>query len=472
MKKVLALVAVLALAIVWGCAPQELQETPGEKIEETVSPEEPQPGNEEEQPGDEQPGDEQPGDDQPGEDPGTGNSLAAIPVLAPDVTGQIDEVALTEEQQGYNKAVNRFAFKMLNKLYAGQSTVFSPLSLQMVLSMVVNGAEGETAQEIMDAMGLGNVGMNALNAYSKALLEQLPAVDTTARVKLANAIFVNEGYDLVSEYQTQMASSYYAPVINLPFSEGEQVKAAVNDWCSRNTRGLIPEILDNVSGNDRAYIVNALYFKAQWLDRYLPEYNVVPAPFYANSGTLEKNYLCSVESLNYGEGNSFRMVRRHFGDIKARPVKYNYSIAILLPKETATVADVLQECQAKEWADVCAALKVEYVRLRIPKFETASSYDFVETLSALGIKRAFTESAQFHKMVDDDVFLSRVLQKAKLTLDETGVEGAAMTLADLMASSTGEEPEPIEFYADRPFVYAIFERTSGTILFAGVFDGK
>ena len=458
MKKVLALVAVLGVAFVWGCVPQKLQDTPGDIIEEVVYPEEPQPGDDEGQSGDES---------------GTGNSLAAIPVMAPSVTGQIDAVSLTEEQQAYNRAVNRFAYKMLGELYEGQSTVLSPLSLQMVLSMVVNGAEGETAYEIMETLGLGNVGMVALNEYSKVLLEQLPAVDNTTIVKLANAIFVNEGYKLVPEYQAQMESSYYAPVINLPFDEGEQVKAAVNDWGSRNTRGLIPEILeDNVSGNDRAYLVNALYFKGQWLDRYLPEYNVVPAPFYANAETIEKDYLCSVESLNYGEGRSFRMVRRDFGDMKPRQIKSNYSIAILLPKETATVTDVFQECQEKDWVDVCAALKREYIALRIPRFETAGSYDLVESLSAMGIKRAFEESAQFHKMVYEDIFLSKVLQKAKLTLDETGVEGAAMTLAEMMASSSGEEPQPIEFYADRPFVYTIYERTSGTILFAGVFDGK
>lgn len=448
MKKVLvAFVIILALALVWSCAPQELQEIPVENVEENVTPEEPNPGSQ--------------------------NTLAAIPVMAPAVTDQIDNVSLTEEQLAFNKAANRFAFKMLDKLYTGTSTVYSPLSLQMVLSMVVNGAEGQTAQEILDVLGFGNAQMNVLNTYSKALLEQLPAVDTTVKVKLANAIFVNEGYKLVPEYQAQMESSYYAPVINLPFDEGEQVKVAVNDWGSRNTRGLIPEILEeNVSGNDRAYLVNALYFKGQWLDRYLPEYNVVPAPFYANAETIEKDYLCSVEFLNYGEGKSFRMVRRDFGDMKLRQIKSNYSIAILLPNETATVADVLQECQVKDWTDVCATLKWEYIALRIPKFETASSYDLVESLSAMGIKRAFEESAQFHKMVYEDIFLSKVLQKAKLTLDETGVEGAAMTLAEMMASSSGEEPQPIEFYADRPFVYTIYERTSGTILFAGVYDGK
>lgn len=392
-----------------------------------------------------------------------------IPVLAPSIAEGVNAVSLTSAQKGYNASACRLAFKLLGKLYDGKSFVFSPVSLQMALSMVVNGAEGETAKEILDVLGYGKDGLEEVNVYGKSLLEQLPAVDGDVSVQMADALFVNDQYPVRPEFQQSMAAYYYAPVTNLPFDKEKEVKEAVNQWCKESTHGLIPEILDKVSSTSMAYILNALYFKASWNLPFNPDYQILARqPFYGEGGSVTVDYLASEEDILYGEGNSFQMASRTFGKKNA------FAMAFLLPKSNHGLADVLEECQVKDWAGICASQRSTLSRIKLPKFKTDSSHELNGLLQQLGIRRAFGGNAQFSKMImDGGACISEVIQKATMTMDEGGVEAAAVTEVEMAATDTGEPgPEPVLFYADHPFAYVIYERASGTILFTGVYDGK
>ena len=189
-----------------------------------------------------------------------------ITIASPTPTQAITKVELSDSQKAYVKAGNAMAFRFLKQLYEGKNLICSPLSLQYALAMTANGASDETLQEIIDFLGYGAEGIDALNAYSRILLEQLPAVDLDVTLKVTDALLVNQAFPLLPSFKQTVEAFYYAAVENMDFADPEQVAARINEWASRNTNGVIDKVLDSdeISADAVAYLMNALYFKAQW----------------------------------------------------------------------------------------------------------------------------------------------------------------------------------------------------------------
>lgn len=403
------------------------------------------------------------------EQPSSEETVLDIPVFSPDTEAIIEGVSLTSEQELLQLSANRFAFHLLLQMYEDHSFVFSPFSLQIALSMALNGAEGETAEEMFRVLGYDSTDFILLNTYAKSLLEQLPVVDASARVRMADAIIVNEDYHLLPDFQTLMSTYYYAPIVNLPFHDEVAVKDAINEWCTNSTDGAISKLLDRVSPAAIMYLLNALYFNAEWYRPFDEEFQILHnQPFYLGNGEVLVDYLVSGEDLMYAENDSFQLVTRPLG------IKGSYELAILLPGESSSIASVLETIQETGWKDICMMQKPTFLQLEFPKFQIESSFELVDVLRRMGMKRAFGEGAQFTKMVSEGVpFITSVLQKSIISIDESGVEAATATLIEMADTDSGEdETEPVLFHANHPFIYMIIEKTSGTILLAGVYDGK
>ena len=410
--------------------------------------------------------------DEPEENVETVISDGPIDVLFPTPEKEISGLSLTDAQMAYQKAAGRFAMNSMAKLYDGKSFVMSPLSLQMALSLAGSGASGQTAEEILAVLGFDGIGADALNAYSKTLLEQLPALDLGVSLTLANAIVLNKYYRMVDTYKEQMASSYFAPVVNADFDDEKNTLSLINDWSSRNTNGLIPVILEKVNPQAAAYLLNALYFKAGWTYGFSDSMIGKNEDFKAAGNKVVKvDYLqMTEEGLPYLDLGNYQMLSKPMGE------KQQFLFTVFLPKEDNGLAAMIKELASLDLSSLGSKAKGEYVQYRIPKFVIESSFELKETLEALGVRRAFTNWAEFDKMISgENVKIDEVIQKATLKLNENGIEGAATTVIGMMATSPGpgyEPPKPIVFHADHPFVYVISERSSGTILFTGVYDGS
>ena len=381
-------------------------------------------------------------------------------VRMPEPTKAIDRVKLTEGQQSLAGALNTFGFKLTDKLYGGKSMIMSPLSLYLALGMVEAGAEGETAAELASALG-GDA--QSVNSYAKSILDQLPAVDMDVKLRLADAVVVNDSYQINKAYKYSVEQYYYAPVENISFADLEKVKNTVNAWCSRNTEGLIPSIIDEVSPETVAYLMNALYFKAAWTKPF-EEYQIRQLAFTGAGKKLD--FLCEAGDIQYADCGTYRMVSRDYA-------KGKYRFYILLPKETEGLKTMLAGLVNQDWSSLVAGMKYQYVNLQFPKFETESGFELKDALMSLGIRKAFLSDEDFSPMFNDvRVFVSSVIQKAKIKLDESGTEAAAVTVVTMEKNSGPGLDAPIDFIADHPFAYVIAESTSNTILFTGVFDGK
>ena len=412
----------------------------------------------------------------------------------PQPTVQIAKVQLTEEEAGYVKAGNSVAFDLFQRLgKEGKSFVFSPLSLQYALAMTANGASGAALDEIVAALGYDDKGIDALNAYGRKLLEQLPAVDLNVKLQLANGLIVNELYPLDPDFRNCVRGNYYAAVENMSFADPGKVADAVNGWASKNTNGLIDKMLepDQIDALAIAYLMNALYFKAEWQREF-------GAPLFWEAGTREEDfYLGGCEVTEVPMMHTQRWMRyakmEGFGVLEIPYADGKFAMYILLPDNEIvgdrpdpdpatenyyTYGNLLKDMPDLDWSGVLARMKDTEIILSLPKFETASDFNLNETLQALGVKKAFKSGVDRmfapQNGLPVEAVISKVIQKARIAVAEWGTEAAAVTVVEIAATSAGpgeDQPKPVEFICNHSFVWLIAEKTSGAILFEGAYRG-
>ena len=397
-----------------------------------------------------------------------------ITISSPTPTEQITKVSLTDTQAGYVDAGNNMSFRFLKEMYDEENLICSPLSLQYALAMTANGASGETLQEIIDFLGYGEEGIDALNEYCKILLEQLPAVDLDVNLKVTDALLVNDKFPLLPSFKKTVENNYYAAVDNMDFSDPEQIAARINEWAKITTNGFIDNVLDpsEISANAVAYIMNALYFKAKWAgDEYSPmfrEESTKLENFNLKDGkTVKAEVMRNTRYHEYAEMDGYKVLALPYANGK-------FNMYVLLPDEN-DIEGMIEKLQTTSWSDILANLKKDAeVHVRLPKFNIEKKYTLNDVLQSLGVRKPFERDfAEFDRMFEAKrgyyYWINKVIQKSRIGVSEWGTEAGSVTIVDMVGDS-GPAPEPkqIYFYADHPFVFIIGEETSGTILFEGV----
>ena len=400
----------------------------------------------------------------------------AFAIEQPAPKSELTRVALDATQKGYVQEGNKLSLRFLQQLTQENqgSFVCSPLSLQLALAMTANGAEGETLQEMLDVLGYGQEGMAALNAYAKILIEQLPAVDLDVKLKMADAILTTDKYPLNADFRETLRTNYYAPAASMSFDDPQKVLEQVNEWARRNTEGLIDPMLQEISPNAVAFLMNALYFKARWQggEKY-PMFNSDATrddTFYKADGSKVKvPFMSTGRHFPYADKGDFEIVALPYESGK-------FFLYILLPKKQDGLGSMMESLQKTSWNNLISSLEVgTEIHLSLPRFEASGDFELSKALKSMGMKRAFDEvEAQFDHLFDGvtpGFYISRVLQKAKIIVAEWGSEAAAVTVVEMAEKSSMPE-KVINFTADHPFVFAIGEQESGIILFEGVYTGQ
>ena len=397
-----------------------------------------------------------------------------ITISSPSPTEQITKVSLTDTQAGYVEAGNSMSFRFLKELYDEKNLVCSPLSLQYALAMAANGASGETLQEIIDFLGYGEEGIEALNEYSKILLEQLPAVDLNVDLKVTDALLVNDMFPLLPSFKKTVETNYYAAVDNMDFSDPKQIAARINDWAKTNTNGFIDKLIDpsEISPEAVAFIMNALYFKAKWAgNKYSPmfrEEGTRSEDFHLkDSKTVKAKMMRNTRYHEYAEMDGYKVLVLPYANGK-------FNMYVLLPDEN-DIEGMIEKLQTTSWSEIRANLKQDAeVHVKLPKFNIENKHNLNDALNALGVKKAFQPSvAEFDMMFQQKsgyyYWISKVIQKSRIAVSEWGTEAGSVTVVEMdAATDAGPDQKHVYFYADHPFVFVIGEKTSGTILFEGV----
>ncbi|MBR3497008.1 MAG: serpin family protein [Prevotella sp.] len=393
---------------------------------------------------------------------------------------EVKPVRLTAEQTVFANDNNAFTlnfFQSLNGKMKNRSIVCSPLSITYVLSMVNDAATGTTEQELEQTLGFHKGGIQAVNDYCKNLIDNLPHVDEKVQLDIANAIFVNDKYQLKKQFQQDMANYYDAKAEALDFSSPSTLDR-INGWCDEKTRGMIPTILERVEPLTVSYLLNAIYFKAEWASMF-EKNETREEVFTTPDGETRVPLMHQNVYMNYLRNDQYAAVSIPYGNGQ-------WMMTVMLPEDGKTTDDVISSLAASGWSTDFLKNPLREARryavdLKLPRFETAFDTDdaggLIELLMGMGIRRAFDgNSAEIPNMCENgDLYISMMKQKAKIKVNEEGSEAAAVTIAGLnylSAVADTQEPPKATFHANRPFVYLIHEQSSGVILFVGKFMGK
>ena len=373
---------------------------------------------------------------------------------------------LTTKGSEYVRKGESFTFEYIERINAEakKDYIISPLSMQFLLGMILDGAKGETADQIAAVLGYGAGETAQVNEYCLSMLTQLPQLDRKTTVSIANAIYVDDGWPLKDAYKSEVGKYYKAEVSNLDFSRPESVNV-INGWCKKHTNGMIEKVLDEVDSNMLCYLLNALYFKGMWKEKF-DKNRSGEEKFTDEAGSTSKvRMMKQTKEFAYTENDVFQAVRLPYGNGA-------YSMFVLLPQKGHGVADIAATLRKSSWQDFRYGMSDAEVDLWLPRFETKYNILLNDMLKEMGMPDAFDPAkADFSPLSDYALRLSFVQQHAAIKVDEEGTEAAAVSSAGFEKNAALPVDNAV-FHADHPFLYLITESSSGVVLFAGRFGNQ
>ncbi len=370
---------------------------------------------------------------------------------------------LTTSEQAIASSTSGFAFSLLqavNRSWSDSNVFISPLSASMALGMALNGAATETHEEMRTALGVGPRPLADLNGGYKALIELLRGLDKTVDFRIANAVWYRDtfGPSIAPDFLNDTKQFFDARVTGLNFAS-PQALTTVNDWVKTGTNGKIDKILDNIPGEVMMYLMNAIYFKGAWRQPFDPK-KTADASFTDHRGAP-----VTVKMMTRKGG--FRLRNGADGMVVELPYGGDaFVMTIVLPPEGTDINAFVSNFSASRWQAATTGLNASTFDLYLPKFKLTWSDGLNDELKSMGMQRAFVpDGADFTRLsptLGRNLYITDVRQKTYVDVNEEGTEAAAVTSVGVGVTSL-----PPSIRLDRPFIFAIRERNSGTILFVG-----
>ena len=325
------------------------------------------------------------------------------------------------------------------------------------------GARGQTAEEMCQVLRICTL-KNEVHALFHATLASLNTAHGRYTLSVANGVFVETGFTLRQSYRSLLSSFYSASFDQLDFS-GDPTGAAdyINQWVKDRTNAKIQNIVSPTDVEDASLaLANAIYFKGTWKHPFDPDRTVV-APFRVSSyESTHVNMMTQTAIFRYS------LNRRLNCQILELPYKGNrLAMYILLPRKVDGLASLERKLTFSSITLASAQLRPRSVSVAIPRFEMTVGKNLPKVLKTMGMNIAFTPAADFTGISPvRPLFVSDVIHKAFIGVDEEGTEAAAATVVII---SRGSTPAPLnqKFVADHPFVFLIGDKVTGSILFLG-----
>ncbi len=359
-----------------------------------------------------------------------------------------------------SNAIADFAVKLFqNSVSVPENTLVSPLSVLCALAMTANGAKGETLAQMENVFGLS---VPELNDYLHSYLKSLPTGDKY-KVSVADSIWFKDDESLsVEKNFLQTNADYYgASIYKAPFDEG--TLKDLNAWVSDSTDGMIENILDKIPEVAVMYLVNALAFDAEWEHIY-KESQVRDGTFTTEAGDVRNVEMMYGTEDRYLEDGSATGFIKYYADRK-------YAFAALLPNEGVSVADYVASLTGEGLMGTLDNAQDVEVKTAIPKFEFEYSVEMSDILQSMGMADAFDVGAAdftgLGRSADGNIFISRVLHKTYIAVDEKGTKAGAATAVAMGAGAAAPVEEPKTVYLDRPFVYMLIDCETHLPIFIG-----
>jgi serpin B len=392
--------------------------------------------------------------------------LFAAAVVRPSMADEplVDEATVIQ-------ANNQFAvdlYGLLGKEKQDENLFFSPMSVSISLVMAAAGAKGETYGEMLSTLHLSEIGNELDRAHPiyRELLKRWNADDKNRgyRLRVANRLWGQKGFSFLDDYLSLTEGEYGAKLGIVDFEhETEAARKEINAWVEKQTAEKIKNLLPPgaIDGSTRLVLTNAIYFKGDWASPFKKEMTREEKFIPLSGSQVKVPMMHAKKHCRYADDDSMQVLELPYKG-------HELSMLIFLPKKLDGLPELEKSLTAAKVGEVRGNLAGREVDISLPKFKLEDSFSLSKALTALGMKSAFTGGADFSNIDGRrDLFISAVLHKAFVDVNEMGTEAAAATGTGMAMSARPDPTPPAVFRADHPFLFAICDNPSGGILFVG-----
>jgi len=377
---------------------------------------------------------------------------------------------ITGNISSFDDAVNVFCFNLFRQFYSDplidKNIFFSPYSIFVALAMTYEGAKGETADEMADVLNIEQSN-DSFHEYMDLLYEYLNKNDEY-NISTANALWTVEDLNLLEAYLDIINDFYHGNATNVDFNKPVEAAELINSWVENQTNGLIKDLIlpSYITPLTALILTNAIYFKGIWEVQFDIE-NTTDRDFedsFGNISQVPTMQLTNTEDLfNYTETDDLQILELSYtGD--------EISMMVLLPKNKGDLSKIISSIdndKLNEWIDLMSEREVN---IYLPRFKVETgNYLLNDYLINLGMPGAFDpDEADFSGMTGlKELFISKVVHKAYIDVNEEGTEAAAATAVIMARTTVNGDDSRVVFDANHPFLYLIRHKETGTILFMG-----
>ncbi len=361
------------------------------------------------------------------------------------------------------EANTRFSFKLFSKILqqAGKKNVFvSPSSVAIALSMVHNGAQGETQQAIAKALEMQGMSLSEINQANASLKTSLESSDPKVQLTIANSLWARKGVEFKPEFIQRNRTFYAAEVESLDFADPSTL-GQINGWVKKNTQGKITEIVDRIRPDQVMFLINAIYFKGKWMNEFDKGQTTDQAFTLANGRQKQHPLMSQKGDYRYYETQRFQAISLPYGEGRT-------SLYVFLPKSNSSLSEFQKTLTAENWQTWMKTFSKREGSIQLPRFKMDYEIELKKSLSALGMGIAFDPSnADFSNLSTTSTRIDEVKHKTFVEVNEEGTEAAAVTSIGIRATSAQVTVAPFSMVVNRPFFCAIRDNKTGEILFMG-----
>jgi serpin B len=375
---------------------------------------------------------------------------------------KVKEIELTAKQKQIVESGNEFSLNLLRE-YASEDGNFmiSPLSVDYALAMTANGARNNTLTQMLAVLDFAGYEMSDFNSYFKFIMEELQELDPLVQLSIANSIWYHNDLNVLQDFLDVNVEYYNAQVQALDFANPESVNI-INNWVADKTNDKITKIINSIPAETVMYLINAVYFYGEWKYEFNQDDTEQRSFYLSDNNTVEVDMMKLETNLKYYIDEEVSIVELPYG-------RGNYVMDILIPAYGSTPGELISQLDSEYWNQLTDAMTEDSVLFSMPKWKFEYETLLNTPLQNMGMTDLFVDGVADLSGINADggLYVSRVIHKTYIEVDEAGTEAAAVTAVEIATTSSIPDV-PITIIANRPFVFIIRESDTNIILFEGV----
>lgn len=372
-------------------------------------------------------------------------------------------------KEDYRKIVspsNQLGLELLSKVKENnEGNVFiSPISLFMALSMIYNGSDGITKEELAKVLHIEGMDVNEVNQANASMMSILHNDSDQVRLNIANSIWLNENYHFNNDFSKTTQRYFHAEIQEINVMDPHSLEI-INNWVEKETNKKIKKLIDSIDPNVTSLLINAVYFKGAWTNEFDKKLTKERTFYFMDGSSIEVPLMSLKASFPYFENDNFQAITLSYGESEEMSMK------VFLPRKNISLIDFENLLTSENWEKWMSKFKHEKGTIMLPKFQMIDEVILNDPLKELGMSSSFeTKSANFSRMIQEEVpiWISEVKQKTFLEVNEKGAEATGATLINMKSGSSEPTKAPFVMEVNRPFFIAITDDKTGAILFLGL----